>query len=349
MTESKGELREPLTWELRLFDAIPLAPPWVALIFGLTLYGLFLAYTVLFGSEFAAEPGVAIENAWAAELLLAFLAAVVPAITVYTRRGAVRDLYDLRPILRCSDEEYSELRRRITAIRPRILQGVGLFFGVSAAVQIANDPSIWEGGVRPPLRDPTLIWIALRNGLNIYMIARGVYIELSLARAFSSLGTKIASINLLDRAPLSPFGRRGLRSVLLWMLYTLFYSSLYAGSWAADVLPLVLISFAAFAFTAFLLPVLGAHRRIRQARDLELARVREGIQTTRDALLVSGPVEMPGGRLADLVAYEARISAVRAWPFDTPMLLRFGLYLVIGLGSWFGAAFVERLLDRTLG
>ncbi len=349
MTQPKGERREPLTWELWLFDAIPLSPPWVASILGLALYGLFLAYTLLFGSEFAALPGVAIENVWAAELLLASLSAIVPAITVYTRRGAVRDLNDLRAILGSSDKEYSELHRRITAIRPGVLAIVGLGIGLLGSIQIVNEPSVWKEGVRPPLGDPTLIWIALRNGLNTYMIARGVYIELSLAHAFSSLGTRIASLNLLDRAPLAPFGRRGLRSVLLWMLYTLFYSSLYAGSWAADVLPLVLISFVAFAFTAILLPEVGAHRRIQQARDAELARVREAIRTTSDALLVSSPVDMPGGRLADLVAYEGRISAVRAWPFDTPTLLRFGLYLGIGLGSWFGAALVERLLDRTLG
>ena len=58
--------------------------------------------------------------------------------------------------------------------------------------------------------------------------------------------------------------------------------------------------------------------------------------------------ETPGGRLADLVAYEGRIAAVRAWPFDTPTLLRFTFYVALGLASWFGAALVERLLDSVL-
>jgi hypothetical protein len=40
---------------------------------------------------------------------------------------------------------------------------------------------------------------------------------------------------------------------------------------------------------------------------------------------------------------------VREWPFDAPSLARFSFYLLIGLGSWLGAAAVERLLDAALG
>jgi hypothetical protein len=348
VSETKSERRAPVTWELRLFELIPLAPPWVGLLLSVCVYALYLGFTRVFGTDVGALPGLSVENAWASEIILSLLVGVAPTLTVYTMRGAVRDLYDLRPVLRCSDEEYAELRRRITAIRPRVLEVVGLAVGIGAAFQIALEPSVWADGKAPPLGDPTLTWISLRNGLNAYMFARAIYIEIALARAFSTLGNHIATISLLDSAPLAPFGRRGLRSVGLWMGVTLFYSLLYVGNWAADVLPMLLVSFLIFAFGAFLLPVLGAHRRIQQARSAELGRVRAAIQTTLDALLVSGPVEMPGGRLADLVAYEGRIAAVRAWPFDTPTLLRFGFYLALGLGSWFGAALVERGLDTVL-
>lgn len=40
---------------------------------------------------------------------------------------------------------------------------------------------------------------------------------------------------------------------------------------------------------------------------------------------------------------------VREWPFDTSTVLRFARYLLIPLGSWFGGAMVERVVDTWLG
>ncbi len=45
---------------------------------------------------------------------------------------------------------------------------------------------------------------------------------------------------------------------------------------------------------------------------------------------------------------DARLESVREWPFDAPSLVRFALYVALGLGSWLGAAAVERLLDFIL-
>ena len=52
--------------------------------------------------------------------------------------------------------------------------------------------------------------------------------------------------------------------------------------------------------------------------------------------------------LADLLAWERRIEAVREWPLDAPMLTRFALYAAIPLGSWLGSAVVERWLGVVL-
>ena len=39
------------------------------------------------------------------------------------------------------------------------------------------------------------------------------------------------------------------------------------------------------------------------------------------------------------------IETMKNWPFDKPSLVRFAPYLMIPLGSWSGAAMVERGLD----
>ena len=56
------------------------------------------------------------------------------------------------------------------------------------------------------------------------------------------------------------------------------------------------------------------------------------IRSERDAQL-SPERGAPDARLANLVAYEQRIAAAPTWPFDLSTLLRFALYVSLGLGS----------------
>lgn len=53
-------------------------------------------------------------------------------------------------------------------------------------------------------------------------------------------------------------------------------------------------------------------------------------------------------RLSALLDLEIRLERVRVWPYDASNWLRFGLYMLLGLGSWLGAATVERLLNSLL-
>jgi hypothetical protein len=49
------------------------------------------------------------------------------------------------------------------------------------------------------------------------------------------------------------------------------------------------------------------------------------------------------------MVYEQRIEKVSTWTFNTPTVVRFVLYVSLGIGSWLGAAFVERWLGTLLG
>lgn len=153
---------------------------------------------------------------------------------------------------------------------------------------------------------------------------------------------------LLDRAQLAPFGRRGLRSVLLWMLLLSLFAPLYVLGAAEPLLVVALVFLVSFAATAFLLPVRGAHRRIAAAKEHELTRVRAALHEARSRVLAAPSDAVQGGRLADLVAWEQRVAAAREWPFGAPTVWRFALYTGIGLASWIGAALVERALDTAL-
>jgi hypothetical protein len=99
--------------------------------------------------------------------------------------------------------------------------------------------------------------------------------------------------------------------------------------------------------TAFFLPLHGAHRRIRDTKRAELAWLDERLREERDVLRENRS-DGAGARLADLAAYRGLVAGAREWPFDATTLLRFTLYTAVGVGSWLGAALVERGLGVLL-
>jgi len=220
---------------------------------------------------------------------------------------------------------------------------------VGVGVALLFYPSSWVTGVRPEFGDPLFTWILVRNSLMLALYAWTVYIEVEVARRLSRIGERFARVDLLDPAPLRPFARRGLRSVLLWVVLSVFLSLLFLAPWSSDPALGFLALVFVLATALLLLPAWGIHRRLLHAKQAELARVREVIRAGRQSLLEldAAGVTSPG-RMADAVAYEARVASIPTWPFDVSTLVRFAFYVALGLGSWLGAAAVERLLDLVL-
>jgi hypothetical protein len=348
------QLHPKTPWALRLFDRIPLPPLWVGVGIGLAFFALYLTYTGLFSERIGLLDGVVTGDdgwGWAAELIQDFFIGFALAVSAASIRGARRDLGDLLPHLDTAERDPEQLERDVLTYQRGPLLAIGLVVGAGVAILTSTDPSLWVDGRSPGWQHPSALWLAARNFVNWWVVARAMVLELMLARDFSRLGDRLAGIDLLDRTPLEPFGRRALRNVLLWMLLAAFLSLTYLGEgWASEMMPLALVGLTSFALAAFLLPLLGAHRRIRELKYAELARVRAAIREAHAHTFAHSAAERPGGgRLADLVSYEARIAGVGEWPIDASTLLRFALYLAIGLGSWVGAAVVERVLETALG
>ena len=85
----------------------------------------------------------------------------------------------------------------------------------------------------------------------------------------------------------------------------------------------------------------------RGRKAAELAKIRRALGGARRALRDS-PLAPEADRLTmvGLVLWRDHVATLREWPFEAAVLRRFALYLLIPLGSWVGAAFVERVVDR---
>lgn len=275
------------------------------------------------------------------DVLQAALIGYGVAVPGWLRSSARVALRELRPVL---DEAGS-----VAAEAPRLLDPplaariAAVVAGVALGLALAANPASWpQGRPSPSFFVWTLARAAAIAGLALY----GALLSAHLALRLSSLGGRVARVELLDTREFAPLTRYGLRTVLLWMGFSALFALMFLASFASISAAVALSATGAFAVLALLLPVGGARARLRDARDAELARVRASIRA-RSQGAAGG--RHPALSLSDLLAFEARIRGISSWPYDLGSWLRFAFYVTLGLGSWVGAALVERMLGVVLG
>jgi hypothetical protein len=281
------------------------------------------------------------------QILQVAMIAFTPAATVYALRGAERDLADLAPVLRPEAGREGAGLESVLSIGRGTLRAAGAA-GFAIALGFVLAPGSWAGG-RPPLDHPVFLWAAVRSVAMGWLIARTLALELGVAFGFARLGRRSVAVDWLDQRPLAPFAHKGLRSVLLLLLFSFAFSLFLLEPWGSFVAVPILIFFPMLCVAALLLPVSGVHQRLVEAKGAELARIDASLRAEAEANLKQGAAEAQGARLSNLIAYRGLVKAGSTWPFDPGVWLRFAVYVALGLGSWLGGALVDRLIDRALG
>jgi hypothetical protein len=337
---------------LRAYDAAPFAPVWVGVIVVLVYLVLFVAHHNLTGvmdGLSAVDPSSPLAprlSFW--EVVNAVMVAFMLSAHVYAHRGAMRDLQQLRPALECSDERFAELvgdAACVPALSLHAASALGLLFGFLLAT---FDPGVWEGGVRPPMGDPIFLWVAFRNAVLGWCVARALAADLHLTRVYTRLGAE-SRIDLLDIRPLTPFARKGQRSAIIWLGFSVLLSLFWLGARPARINFAMLVVILCLVTGLFMAPLRGVHRRIARTKNAELDRVNQEIRRER-ASGAGAPGADPAGdtRLASLVAWRGLVEGVREWPVSASTLVRVAAFAVLGIGSWLGGAVVERILGLAL-
>jgi hypothetical protein len=349
-----------LPWSFRLVEATR-AP---LLLVGLGVAVAYLCFFVLVHNLAGGMDGLRMEGrpfwldrwgttAFTYSLLIGYMIIVVS----HLMRFASAHLRDLHPVLTLNPSEIAEFDAGLRRVGHWPLRLVGIA-GVStvlvmdvwwiASMGTESRPQPWAWWVTFTLTmDCVLAWLMFR------MIAIGFVV----ARRFSWLGERHTVIDLFDFRGVRPFTRLGLRLAL--MLLIAFAITMTTIPWLFTITDLellvtsgvVMLGIPATAGAVlFLLALRGVHRAIVAAKELELDRVRAEVAREREAM-VGGNEERKSlaiQRLPDLLDYQAHVERVRDWSFGFPALLRFALYVLIPLGSWVAAAFVERALGLAL-
>ncbi|HEY8155730.1 MAG TPA: hypothetical protein VII72_16495 [Myxococcota bacterium] len=339
MSARNAEIDERLPWSVRLFASAPVPPVVCSLLF---CAAIFLAYHVYCWLTNMAWD----ERLAEFQLLQVAMIAFTPAATVYALRGAERDLADLAPVLTPQADGAEAGIRSVFRVGRAALAIAGAA-GFAISIGFVMSPGSWVGG-RPALDHPVFVWAALRSVAMGWLIARTVVIELAVAVGFAKLGRHGVAVDWLDQRPLAPFARKGLRSVLLLLLFSFLFSLFLLEPWGKTVAIPMLVFFPVVCVAALLLPVSGVHQQLAEAKRAELARVDAALRAEAEANLKPGAAPATGARLSNLVAWRGLVQAASTWPFDVGVWLRFAVYVSLGLGSWLGGALVERLIGAAL-
>jgi len=287
------------------------------------------------------------QTPWRLEIVFAVILGYVLACGEWIVRSARRDLDALAPVLTSPPSELAAERAALGLFSPLVLL-VATVGGAAVGIVVHSLVNALLPPGHPALDDRA--WRLLRDVAIWIFSLRLMVVIIATSRRVSQLSERAARIDLLDLRGFAPLARLGLRSALAFALA----ASLIAAMSSDEVaLPVTLATVAIVAGVGALtvvLPVLGARRAIRAAKDAELRSVRAAIARARDAALTpsTGGAEQ-AARLGDLLALEARIADVGEWPFDVGTFARFTLFLALPLASWIASALVEWLVSRALG
>jgi hypothetical protein len=284
---------------------------------------------------------------WRLEIVFAVILGYVFACGSWIVRSVRRDFDALAPALAIGPSELAAERAKIGLFSPTALL-VACAGGVMAGVAVNS----LVNSILPPGHGALEVryWRLVRDVLTWVLSIRLIFAVVVSSLHVSRLSERVARIDLLDLRGLAPLARIGLRSALAFALAA---SMIAAMADDERTLPVTLLSMAIVgavgAFTV-LLPVRGAHRAIRAAKNAELLAVRSAIARARRQALLGGTEAAEAGmRLSGLLALETRIAGVNEWPFDVGTFVRFAVFLALPLGSWIAGALVEWMVSRVLG
>lgn len=325
-------------WTQAFIEALPVTPAWGGLALAAGQFSLGLVYLTLVGAQAPVVPDV----------VFALLVGAAPAASVYARRATLGCLRDLQPALDIPENRFAGLAEDVTRWDVFWTRASGVSAAVVTTLIVLNEPGVI--GPHPP-GDPVFAWILWMNLASIWLSTRTITQEIIVSRRFARLGRDHAVIDVLDQAPLTPFARRGVQGALVPIVLISIFSLLFFSGSAGEAVPFTQVFVVGIAAFSLLLPIHGVHLRLAGEKRRRLAQLADAVRESEVPVLAARPGEArdEAAHLQVLLALRSQVESAREWPWDVPTLVRFGLYVAIGLGSWLGGALVERIVDSALG
>lgn len=238
-------------------------------------------------------------------------------------------------------QSFSIAREIVKNSRFAGVAGMLAFVGLWEVIQVSQGReflSLWTRLHPGTSITVMFLWIGWLAGRSGYFLSAGIW---------DTPGLQESDIDVLNLEKLYVIGRGGLEGAFGWFITIAIAAFLIlpeAGSGLWVVVPIFVIN-AGVGLAFLIVPARKVRNLIRDVKREELARLEPLVVQARDDTLSDASAH---GRLSDLLAYRNQVEATAEWPFDSSTLLRFGLYLLIPIGSMVGGALVERVVNWVL-
>jgi hypothetical protein len=325
-------------FEQRLFALSPLSLWLTSALIYLALIGAYAVANALDGGAWLQRvgSGYALDERARIALILALVACVALAMQRYTR---LREVIDAPALISGMNPSMAQF----LAFNPNHLRratAIGLVGGILLVVVI-HAPGV--GPHDPLLGSARSLWLMAATVLLAVLFARGV----ELTRVGSAVTRRAINegivVDLLHVDRLYAWGRAAGRNSLTWFAVSAAACLLFVSQASPLVAVGLLGTCALMGLWVFANTMRLVHLKIHAAKTGELEQVRAEITDLRAR---PGPEPETSVRLHSLLAYEARIAAVREWPFDQSILVRvLGSTLILAL-PWFGQAIAGVLVEH---
>lgn len=327
-------------WTQSAFNALPGNPFSIGVLFTIALLIVFFAGRALANFGVDSTPGdlrIAVT-----QILITAYSATAYAYLLTSTQKTTRDLYSVAREIPNYEFFVDQASKHPWWLLPLLGISAYLLIGIPvthATTPHPTDPWAWQTW------SYDVFWHRLTTVFFVWWMSCFSYVIVVESARLSRLSNNFSSPDLLNLDPYRPLVRQGLTNALLviGMVSVLSllgvesrYFAVLAGFWIVSII---------FAWIGMMLPLRGIRRMIRKAKRRELQWCKESLKRSRDSMK-SGSDNKP--TIAEIMAFQNVIESIRNWPFDSPTLIRFTLYLLIPLGSWLGGALVERGLDLIL-
>jgi hypothetical protein len=168
-------------------------------------------------------------------------------------------------------------------------------------------------------------------------------IRLHVARIFYLAGKQV-QLDIFEMSNLKPFGHAGLTDALLVVVAMAITTlqSLDAQFRMYNYITAFIVTIPAIA-VLMVSPMYSLHRRIIDIRNEELGKINDLIRSASKDLVADHV-----NQLELYLQRRQRLLTMHTWPLDMTVVSRLLLYVIVPPLAWFGAAFVEIVLNSFL-
>jgi hypothetical protein len=325
-------------WTLRIFNALPGNPAAIGVSFAVILILVFVVGRIFIDGSANSTPGD-----FRLALIHILLTAYTTSAYAYLLAATTKTARELAPVV-----EHAPLQQAIfDRVGKHLWWGLVLvgLFGILINVYATNTTTLGQDPWDWQQNSYDALWMRVLGPIFCYCMGCLLYVLVVESLRLSKLSDSITSLDLLDLLPYKPLIRQGLTNALLVVGMSSVLSLFLLEPGYALLMFQILTVFAIFAWIGLMLPLRGIRKKISIAKQEELAWCQQALKGARSTLKSNADGQQS---MVEIAAYKTVIESVRNWPFDSPTLSRFALYLLIPVGSIFGGTLVERALDMFL-